>query len=84
MRRTVRIAVWLSVAALVVPVLYGVALVDSLNKNPLFGGEPGNTPLWRGALIGLYYSIALLAFIWLTVLVVYVVRMAVRVLKEGG
>lgn len=83
-RLTVRIAAWLSGAAVVVPVLYAVALVDSLNKDPLFGGEPGNTPLWRGALLGLYWSVVLLAFIWLGVFVVYVIRMAERVLKETG
>ena len=76
-------AAWLSVVAVVVPVLLCIALVDSLNRNPLFGGEPGdNTPLWRGGLLGLYYAVALLAFIWLGVLVVYVIRMALRVLRE--
>jgi hypothetical protein len=80
MRIIVRIAVWLSVVAVLVIVVLSVSAVDQLNE-PWWGGEPGDVSLWWGVLLGLVYSGFVLAFIWLGVFVAYVVSMAVRALR---
>lgn len=75
----VRIATWVSIAAVVVLVLVGMAAISELNEPGWFGSsEPGNAPLWWGVAIGLYYSAFVLPVIWLAVFVAYVVTLAAR------
>ena len=79
MRLLVRVAAWVSIAVVVALVLFGMAAISELNEPGWFGtSEPGDTSLWWGVAIGLYYSAFVVPVIWLAVFVAYVVTLAVR------
>jgi uncharacterized BrkB/YihY/UPF0761 family membrane protein len=79
MHKVIRIALVISVLAVLMTVLGSVLIVDSQNEWRQLGPEiSGSTAVLNGLLV----SLAPLCVIWLGVFVIYVVRKGARVLEH--